>query len=196
VDGPPNSSASVFCNRCGLPSTADALFCQRCGAPFKRSEIPQLSSAPAIIEPHYAGFWIRVVSWLVDVLVTLTALFPIRLLVGSAVTFFGMNASLPTHELLRARWWARVAVGVILGWLYKAGMESSLYQATLGKMAMRLKVTDLEGRRISFARATARHFAKFLSGFALMLGFLMIAFDEQKQGLHDRIAGSLVIYRR
>jgi uncharacterized RDD family membrane protein YckC len=71
-------------------------------------------------------------------------------------------------------------------------MESSSYQATLGKMIFGMKVTDLYGNRISFARATGRHFAKILSGMILGIGFIMVAFTERKQGLHDLLAGTLV----
>ena len=60
---------------------------------------------------------------------------------------------------------------------------------------MRLKVTDLEGRRLTFARACARFFAKWLSLITLGLGYAMAGFDEQKQALHDRVAGTLVLYR-
>ena len=78
-------------------------------------------------------------------------------------------------------------------WLYEALMLSSPYQATLGKMIFGMKVTDLYGNRISFARATGRHFAKYISGpFTLLIGFFMVGFTERKQGLHDIIAGTLV----
>jgi uncharacterized RDD family membrane protein YckC len=56
-----------------------------------------------------------------------------------------------------------------------------------------LKVTDLEGRRISFARATGRHFAKILSGLMFFIGFIMAGFTQRKQALHDMIAGTLVV---
>lgn len=72
-------------------------------------------------------------------------------------------------------------------------MESSAKQATLGKMALGIVVTDLEGARIGFGRATGRYFAKILSGLILGIGFLMAAFTERKQGLHDIIAGTLVV---
>lgn len=85
------------------------------------------------------------------------------------------------------------AFSIMAGWLYAAGMESSSYQATLGKMALGLKVTDLRCNRISFARATGRHFAKWLSALILMIGFIMVAFTERKQGLHDMLAGTLVV---
>ena len=77
-------------------------------------------------------------------------------------------------------------------WLYEAFMESSSYQATLGKMIFGMRVTDLNGNRISFERATGRHFAKWLSGLALGIGYIMVAFTERKQGLHDLLAGTLV----
>jgi uncharacterized RDD family membrane protein YckC len=71
-------------------------------------------------------------------------------------------------------------------------MESSSYQATLGKMVCGMKVTDLSGNRISFERATGRHFAKYLSGLILCIGYIMVGFTERKQGLHDLLAGTLV----
>lgn len=78
-------------------------------------------------------------------------------------------------------------------WLYEAFMESSSYQATLGKMIFGMKVTDLDGKRISFERATGRHFAKWLSTMILFIGYIMVGFTERKQGLHDLLAGTLVL---
>jgi uncharacterized RDD family membrane protein YckC len=77
-------------------------------------------------------------------------------------------------------------------WLYFALLESSSWQGTLGKKALGLIVTDMMGRRISFARATGRHFAKIISGMILLIGYLMAGFTERKQALHDMIAGCLV----
>ncbi len=72
-------------------------------------------------------------------------------------------------------------------------MESSSLQATLGKKALGLQVTDLEGRRVSFARATGRYFGKVLSAITFGLGYLMAAFTERKQTLHDIVSSCLVI---
>ena len=58
---------------------------------------------------------------------------------------------------------------------------------------MGIIVTDLEGRRIGFGKATGRHFAKILSALILGIGFLMVAFTQRKQGLHDILAGTLVV---
>jgi uncharacterized RDD family membrane protein YckC len=74
-------------------------------------------------------------------------------------------------------------------------LESSPWQATVGKKMFGLEVTGLAGQRISFARATGRHFAKNISLFALGIGFVMIGFTEKKQGLHDMIAGCFVVQK-
>ena len=87
-------------------------------------------------------------------------------------------------------------LGLILGWLYSAIMESSAKQATLGKIAMGLVVTDERDNRLTFGRATARYFAKWLSGMILMIGYIIAAFTEKKQALHDMIAGTIVYQRR
>jgi uncharacterized RDD family membrane protein YckC len=60
-------------------------------------------------------------------------------------------------------------------------------------MALGIKVTDLSGNAISFGRATVRHFGKILSAIILLAGYLMVAFTAKKQGLHDMIAGCLVV---
>jgi uncharacterized RDD family membrane protein YckC len=73
-------------------------------------------------------------------------------------------------------------------------MESSVRQATFGKSVMSLRVTDDGGQRISFGRATGRFFAKIVSGMVpLLIGYIMAAFTEKKQALHDLIAGTLVL---
>jgi uncharacterized RDD family membrane protein YckC len=86
-----------------------------------------------------------------------------------------------------------ILIRTVLNWLYYALLESSAWQATLGKKALGLEVTDMEGRRISFGRATGRFFAKIISALILWIGFIMAGFTEKKQALHDMIAGTLVI---
>ena len=71
------------------------------------------------------------------------------------------------------------AIYVICLWLYFAGMESSSKQATLGKMALGIKVTDLQGNRISFWRATGRNFGKLVSVLGLGIGLLMVGFTTR-----------------
>ena len=87
-----------------------------------------------------------------------------------------------------------VVVVLVLSWLYFAGMESSEHQGTLGKMALGLAVTDMNGLRISFARASGRFFAKIITGLVpLYIGYIMAGFTEKKQALHDMIASCLVL---
>jgi len=81
----------------------------------------------------------------------------------------------------------------IIAWLYFASQESSKHQATFGKRLCGLRVTDMLGNRISFPRATVRFFGKFLSSAIMLIGFLMAAFTERHQALHDLIAETLVL---
>jgi uncharacterized RDD family membrane protein YckC len=60
-------------------------------------------------------------------------------------------------------------------------------------MALGIKVTDLSGERIGFGKATGRYFGKIISGLILLIGYIMVAFTEKKQGLHDMMAGCLVV---
>ena len=75
-------------------------------------------------------------------------------------------------------------------------MESSSKQATLGKMVLGIVVTDAGGNRISFGRALGRNLAKIISDIILFIGHFMVAFTEKKQGLHDLIAGTLVVVKK
>jgi len=140
----------------------------------------------------YAGFWLRAVAFVIDVL-------PLSIVLAQLVMEPMMNrAGLPMNDVWifvtnRSRQAIAVQLAVsMIAWLYWALLESSPWQATLGKRAMGLRVTDLQGRRISLARASGRFFGKFLSQF-LFLGFLLAGFTEKKQALHDLLAGCLVV---
>ncbi|HLJ53688.1 MAG TPA: RDD family protein [Chthonomonadaceae bacterium] len=86
-------------------------------------------------------------------------------------------------------------INTVAQWLYFAGFESSVKQATPGKMALNIMVTDLDGNRIGFGRATGRYFGKIVSSIILLIGYFMAAFTEKKQALHDMMAGTLVVRR-
>src|SRR5579864_4132901 len=103
----------------------------------------------------YGGFWRRAAAIIIDALV-----------VGIPLSIIGSIGNLNSS----AGW---NLVRIVVQWLYFALLESSEYQATLGKMALGIKVTDLEGNRISFGRATGRYFAKFISAIILFIGFIM-----------------------
>ena len=75
-------------------------------------------------------------------------------------------------------------------------METSKFQGTLGKMALGLIVTDLSGQPITFGRATGRYFGKIISSLTLSIGYMMAGWTQQKQALHDMMAGCLVLRKR
>jgi len=127
-------------------------------------------SPPRPHELRYAGFWIRVGANLIDALL-LWATF--------LLAFFLVGA------------WAGglVWLGMVL---YRPVMESSAGQGTVGKQALNLRVTDLDGRRVSFGRALGRDLAKIISTLMLGIGFMMVGWNRHKRGLHDMMAGTLV----
>jgi uncharacterized RDD family membrane protein YckC len=112
--------------------------------------------------------------------------------VGAMIGVAGYAVDMPRIGIHMVSFIISGTIGLLGSWIYEAAMESSSKQATLGKMALGLKVTDLEGRRISFARATGRHFSKIISGCILLIGYIMAGFTQRKQALHDMIAGTLV----
>jgi len=127
--------------------------------------------APESSTVTYAGFGARFLAMIIDGII---------LIVAAAIVSIGTMG-------------AGFVVALFGPWLYEAFMLSSEWQATVGKRAMSIVVTGTDGGRISFARATGRHFAKILSSFILFIGFIMAAFTERKQALHDMIAETLVI---
>jgi uncharacterized RDD family membrane protein YckC len=130
----------------------------------------------------YGGFWIRFVAYIIDAIV-------LTIVGGVLASIFGVSWETdwehydPTFNL----------VSLVIGWLYFALLESSERGATLGKMALGLRVVTGHGQRLSFMNATGRYFAKILSAIIFCIGFIMIAFTDKKRGLHDMIADTLVI---
>jgi uncharacterized RDD family membrane protein YckC len=137
----------------------------------------------------YAGFWLRFVALLIDSLLFGAVAFFIGSVIGIVVGASG-------RDDVGDGWSALVDVASVAGWfLYSALMESSSHQATVGKLALGIQVTDLEGNRLSFGRALARNLAKIISTVILYIGFIMAAFTKRKQALHDLIASALVVKR-
>jgi uncharacterized RDD family membrane protein YckC len=160
------------------------------------------SAVPAVLPSPYAGFWLRFLAYLIDsVLVGIVfgifALLVVAIVgVGYFRTIFeglnGEDSTIPVafiSLILMAS-----ALSLAITWVYHAWMESSQYQGTFGKMALGLIVTDLQGRPLSFARASGRFFGKIITGMIPFgIGYIMAGFTEKKQALHDMIAGCLVL---
>jgi uncharacterized RDD family membrane protein YckC len=156
-----------------------------------RASEPQVATSPGRFV--YAGFWLRLAAYIIDSLA-------LGLTVGVAVLMplmsrGAISATNPwaIYTNTSRQYVALQLLLMMIQWVYFALLESSAWQASLGKRALGLVVTDLEGKRISFGRASARYFCSLLSSFILMIGFIMIAFTQRKQGLHDILTGCLVI---
>ena len=131
----------------------------------------------------YAGFWRRLGAFLIDGLLLGTVQATITILVYT-IAPYDLRAQVNV-----------LPVSILVGWAYYALMESSPAQATVGKIALGIYVTDREGDPIDFRRASIRFWAKVISSLALMLGWLMAAFTPRKRAMHDLLAGTLVLRR-
>ena len=132
---------------------------------------PAAAIAPAT---GYAGFWLRAGAAVLDVIIVW---------IGFIVAVLAIAAVAPPLVL----------VTFAGPWLYFALSESSDKQATLGKQAVGIKVTDMDGRRITFVRASGRFFGKIFSALILYIGFMMAGWTAKKQALHDLMADTLVV---
>lgn len=192
-DGMPQWVQAATVPELFAPGAAAAAPAMMSPAPMGVAPIGYYSYQPAYVE--YAGFWLRFVAYIIDYLVMLVpsviVQFGLGFVIGATMTG---SASQQTIEAV-AQLVAGVA-GLILAWLYYAFMESSEKQATLGKMALGLVVTDTEGGRLSFGRATGRYWGKLLSGLIFGVGYMMAGWTERKQALHDSMANALVVRRR
>jgi uncharacterized RDD family membrane protein YckC len=216
----------MYCSKCGTPLADDTIFCSACG---QATGITPRVGAPAtagyanpasvavggvaryaptgatiVVPSPYAGFWLRLLAYIIDHVV-LGVVFGVFVLVAIAATgleYFrttfhelqNNNGEFPV-ELISAVLLV-VLAAMAMSWIYHAWMESSEYQGTLGKMALGLIVTDMNDQRVSFGRASGRFFARIISNLIpLELGYIMAGFTEKKQALHDMIAGCLVLKR-
>jgi uncharacterized RDD family membrane protein YckC len=211
----------MYCSKCGTAIPQNAAFCAACGQPVNQpstlaASAPGFAAAtpPAAARPYgyvapaafpamaYAGFWLRVVAHLIDGLLAGIG-FAVLVMIGIAMVGVGHFKDLAQEGNSPDSFFTPDVIGIIfvlvtttvvMVWLYYAGMESSAYQGTLGKMALGLIVTDLEGRRITFGRASGRYFCKIITGLIpLGIGYAMAGFTEKKQALHDMIASCLVL---
>lgn len=167
---------------------------------YPRSTAPGYTGVPALAEGCYGGFWIRVAAYLIDHLCLGVALAPIALVMVlpaiMKIAREGQQNQEPSPEMIVAMVGSMgfyFLIAIVGQWLYEALLTSSAWQGTIGKRILRLKVTDDLGNRITFARATGRFFAKILSGMAMYVGFIMVAFMERKRGLHDVICSTQVL---
>ncbi|GAB4335846.1 MAG: RDD family protein [Flammeovirgaceae bacterium] len=124
-------------------------------------------------EVEYAGFWVRFVASFIDGLI---------LIIPNLLLIF-----LIEDQIIES------IVSYIAFWPYYAIMESGESQATIGKKVMKIKVTNINGERVTFKQASIRYFAKIISTIIFLIGYIIAAFTSKKQALHDLIAETLVL---
>jgi len=177
----------MYCSKCGTWAPETENLCGRCGAALQVENVPRPAGVAAASMPLvYCGFWRRFGSAVVDFAVVTPFTTAIEIVLGRR----------PFDPLeWDASWWGVQSLLMALSWFYSALMESSRWQGTLGQQLLDIRVADGAGRRISFARATGRHFAQLLSVFTLGFGYVMIAFTRRKQALHDIVSGCVLVRR-
>jgi len=216
----------MFCSSCGAKIAEGSAFCDACGRPVigykigaPATEAPAVTpaagagaatggaalpaAAVAMGTTGYAGFWLRLVAAIIDGLVLAIPFgFVFFLLVASAIPFALTRPPDPMRMmfLILPRLLVFLVVVLVGTWLYWSLMESSTWQATLGKKAMGLYVTDLEGKRVTFGRASGRFFAgrgismvPYVGGLYYLVSCILAGLTERKQALHDIIANCLVL---
>ena len=179
------------CSECGqafaeddMIRFEDAWVCATCKPIFVQKIKEGVTVAGAM---EYAGFWIRLGAWFIDKIILTIATSIIYISLSFMGVFsFDQPAVFAIIQLF----------STILNFIIPAAYESwfvGKYAATPGKMACKLKVVVADSTRVSFARSVGRHFAKYISGLILFIGYIMAGFDDQKRALHDRICDTRVI---
>jgi uncharacterized RDD family membrane protein YckC len=148
--------------------------------------------APAESPVIYAGFWLRLLAALVD---SLAIFMPLCIVAFIVIVFVRLVSATKGYDPAVVILTVLPPAAIVATWLYFAVMESSSWQATLGKKLTGLYVTDINRQRLSLSRATGRTFAKYLSSMTLGIGYLLCGFTEKKQALHDMVANCLVLRR-
>jgi uncharacterized RDD family membrane protein YckC len=204
----------VYCSKCGSAMPDGSVFCSTCGQAFSvAAAVPRVpvmnvpAAAPAyaaVPRVEYAGFWLRVLAYVIDNAVIgvgiIVVLIPLIIVTGLGGLLSRIRPAQDMNDLgfflIIGLIFLAATVSLVVTWLYHALMESSEWQATVGKKVLGLVVTDMAGRRVSFGRSTGRHFSKIVTNLVpALIGYIMAGFTERKQALHDMMAGCLVLRR-
>lgn len=181
----------MFCPRCGTRAPDDSAACTLCGLAFHADAAPRAAEPPSaavLAIVTYAGFWRRAAAFLIDVVISYFPVATFRVLLGRAPT--------SVFDPLSSASWAAGVFELVFDWLYAALLISSSRRGTLGQQVMDLHVTDANGGRVSFARASWRHVAQALNLLSLGFGYVLQVFSPRRQALHDLVSGTVVVRPR
>ena len=140
-------------------------------------------------QPSYANIGKRCMAWLADAVIVGTIIFLGRLIFFSACTQFQIRLAGGKVAMIS------LAIGMVIAIAYHTFLESSKLQSTPGKLLFNFVVTDLQGARLSKARAFARHISKYASAFTFGVGYLLCFASKKRQCLHDMIAGCVIVQK-
>jgi uncharacterized RDD family membrane protein YckC len=206
------ADGAAFCSQCGQAFSVAAAASRApsmnavavAPMPTGMASAPAYTGTPAMPRVEYAGFWLRFLAFIIDNIVIgvgfVLILIPLLFLTGLGSLLSRIH---PGQELddegiffIIGAIFLAATLSLVLTWLYHALMESSEWQATVGKKALGMVVTDMAGQRLSFGRATGRHFGKIITNLIpVLIGYIMAGFTEKRQALHDMMAGCLVLRR-
>ena len=181
---PASPPPPATCPRCHASNQPGTTFCYSCGYPLEelRTALPR----PAGVDGTPAGFWIRLLAWLIDtVLLVALQLVLLTLPPGVSIESYFSEDSFGT--------WPDAMMTIASAVYYTVGV--SVFSTTVGKRAFGLYVLRSDGSRVSGLRAFCRHLASDLSFLLLGIGYLVIVFNRDKRGLHDYICDTVVIKR-
>jgi uncharacterized RDD family membrane protein YckC len=206
------SDGAAFCSQCGQSFSVGAavprapMIAVSAAAPMAGDVAASLDTPalPPVPRVEYAGFWLRFLAFMMDSVVMgigfVLVLIPLIFLtgLGSLLSRFHPDQELDDAGIffIIGAAFLVATLSLVLTWLYHALMESSEWQATVGKRLLGMVVTDMAGQRVSFGRSTGRHFGKIITNMIpALIGYIMAGFTEKKQALHDMMAGCLVLRR-
>jgi uncharacterized RDD family membrane protein YckC len=182
----------MVCSKCGATNPEDAKFCIECGAEFVSRE----ENITSVSYSEFGSFWERFLAYCIDSAILIFGSIPVGFL-GSF--FIGFIIALMGSEIEEMEGFFIVLyyiLAFVSSWLYFTIMQSSKLQATVGKKVCNLVVTNSTGNRISFGKANVRFWSKFISAVIFGIGYLMAAFTEKHQALHDMIADTVVLKKK
>jgi uncharacterized RDD family membrane protein YckC len=195
----------LYCASCGNAIPAGARFCQICGAATTPGDQPAAAWMYGYdaTRTEYAGFWVRFGARLIDAIV-LGVIGNIAYL--PVVPFFNVNeivqfetapdGTIESFEFDTGQFFAYIGlistISTVIDAIYFIACTTRWGQ-TLGKKAVGIKVVDADGNLLRPGAATVRWIGSIVSGIILLIGYLMAVWDERKQALHDKMAGSFVV---
>jgi len=167
---------------------------------------PPFMGVHDVAAPEYAGFWLRFGAWVIDYLILIVPFTIISLSMGIGAAMTQVLEQMKTDQAAALETYAAAFmpityVIVVIGFAYYTLFEASKWQATPGKMAVGIHVTDTQGRRLTLARSAGRNAVRLTNMLRIpvplpLICYLVAAFTERKQGIHDLLAQTYVLTGR